>query len=182
MLQPNFTPFPELTTERLLLRGIIMEDAPAIFFLRSDENILQFLSKAPAATIQEAEDFIRSIHTNIQNNDGVMWAIALKENPAEVIGSICFWQLQKENYRAEIGYVLDPRHWRKGTMKEAIKKVLEYGFKTMCLHSIEARINPDNIASAAVLESTGFVKEAYFKEDFFYNGKFEDTVVYSRLQ
>ena len=111
-----------------------------------------------------------------------MWAITLKENPSKAIGSICFWRMLKEHYRAEIGYALDPAYWRKGIMKETILKTLDYGFSTLGLHSIEARINPHNIASASVLESTGFVREAYFKEDFFRRGAFEDTAVYSRLQ
>ena len=41
-------------------------------------------------------------------------------------------------------------------MKEAILKVIEYGFAVMQLHSIEARINLVNIASAAIFKSTGF--------------------------
>jgi len=52
----------------------------------------------------------------------------------------------------------------------------------MNLHSIEANINPGNQASAMLLESTGFVKEAYFKEDYFFNGSFHDTIIYSRLK
>jgi [ribosomal protein S5]-alanine N-acetyltransferase len=182
MLQPNFDPFPELSTERLLLRRITMEDAPEIFFLRSDQTILQFLSKEPAANLKEAEEFITRINNDIDNNDAIMWAITLKENPSKAIGSICFWRMLKEHYRSEIGYVLDPGYWRKGIMKETILKILGYGFSTMGLHSVEARINPDNIASASLLESTGFVKEAYFKEDFFRRDQFEDTEVYSRLQ
>ena len=182
MLQPNFDPFPELSTERLLLRRIVMEDAPEIFFLRSDQTILQFLSKEPAANIKEAEDFINRINKDIDNNDGIMWAITLKENPSKAIGSICFWQMLKEHHRAEIGYVLDPGFWRKGIMKETILKTLDYGLSTLGLHSVEARINPHNIASASLLESTGFVREAYFKEDYFHRGKYEDTAVYSRLQ
>ncbi len=182
MLQPGFTPFPELKTERLLLRRVTMEDAPEIFFLRSDAAVLQFLSKEPAATIKEAKDFITRINNDIDNNDGILWAIVLKEGSGKAIGSICYWRLSKEHYRAELGYVLDPNFWRRGIMKEAILKVLKYGFSGMGLHSIEARISPANIASAAVLEATGFIREAYFKEDFFYRGKFEDTAVYSRLQ
>jgi len=182
MLDPNFSPFPELTTSRLLLRQLRMEDAPEVFFLRSNQSILQFLNKEPVANMKEAEDFITRINNDIDTNNAIMWAIVLKENPAYVIGSICFWRILKEHYRAELGYVLNPAYWRKGIMKEAIFKTLEYGFSTMGLHSVEARINPDNIASVSVLESSGFVREAYFKEDFFYHGKFEDTAVYSRLQ
>ena len=159
-----------------------MADAPEIFFLRSDQSILQFLSKEPAATIKEAEDFITLINNNIDNNEAIMWAIVLKEDPSKAIGSMSFWRIQKEHYRAEIGYVLAPAYWRKGIMKETILKTLDYGFSVMGLHSVEARINPDNIASASLLESTGFVREGYFKEDFFCRGRFENTAVYSRLQ
>ena len=182
MLEPNFSPFPELTTIRLLLRRLRMEDAPEIFFLRSDQAILKFLSKEPAANRKEAEDFITRINHDIDANNAIMWALVLKENPAYVIGCISFWRMLKEHHRAELGYVLNPAYWRKGIMKETIFKILEYGFTVMGLHSVEARINPGNIASVSVLESTGFVREAYYKEDFFHHGKFEDTAVYSRLQ
>ena len=67
-------------------------------------------------------------------------------------------------------------------MKEAILAVLDFGFDTMHLHSIEANISPGNAASAGVLEATGFIKEAYFKEDFYYDGTFRDTVIYSKLK
>lgn len=181
MLQPNFTPFPELETGRLLLRKLTMQDAAEVFFLRSDPAVLQYLGREPAASIKEAEDFINSIEESVVENKSILWGIALKENPGTVIGTICLWNIIREHYRSEIGYVLHPDCWRKGIMKEAILKVLDYGFTTLGLHSVEARLSPANIASIAVLESTGFVKEAHFKEDFFIKGKFEDTAVYSRL-
>ena len=182
MLQLNFTPFPELKTSRLLLRKLRLADAPAIFFLRSDAVVLKYLSKKPAGTIEEAVAFINRVNSEIDSNDAIIWAIELQEYPDKAIGYICYWRLQKEHYRAEIGYGLHPQHWRKGIMKEAILKVLEYGFNDMQLHSVEGRINPDNMASAAILEATGFKREAYFKEDFYFNGKFEDTAVYSKRQ
>lgn len=182
MLSPNFSPFPQLTTERLILRRLTQEDAPEIFYFRSDPVILQYLGREPARNIEEVKPFIDTINANIDTNESILWGITLKESPAKLIGTICFWQLQKENYRSEIGYLLDPLHWKKGIMKEAINTVLEYGFSVMGLHSVEARLTPLNTASAAVLEATGFVREGYFKEDFFYKGKFEDTAVYSKLK
>ena len=67
-------------------------------------------------------------------------------------------------------------------MKETLLTVIDYGFEVMKLHSIDAQVTSGNYASAAVLKSTGFVQEAYFKEDYFFRGKFHDTAVYSRLQ
>lgn len=181
MLQLNFTPFPQIATERLLLRRLTLSDAPEIFFLRSDKSVLQFLGKEPSATISDAEKFINKINLDIDAGDIIMWGIVLKEQPDTVIGTINYWRLIKEHYRAEFGYALHPSYWGKGIMKEAILEVLQFGFNEMKLHSIEARIAIGNIASASVLEATGFVKEAYFKEDFFFRGKFEDTIVYSLL-
>jgi [ribosomal protein S5]-alanine N-acetyltransferase len=182
MLHLNFSPFPELQTSRLLLRMMNLKDAPEIFFLRSDPEVLKYLSRAPAKELSEAEAFIRHINNEIINNNHILWAIALKEDPLKLIGTITFWQIHKEHFRAELGYVLHPAHWKKGIMKEAVKAVIDFGFNIMKLHSIEARIHPANLGSAALLLSTGFTRDAYFREDFYFNGKFEDTEVYSLLQ
>ena len=47
---------------------------------------------------------------------------------------------------------------------------------------MEARIKAGNSPSAAVLEATGFVQEGYLKEEYYFNEKFYDSVIYSRLQ
>jgi [ribosomal protein S5]-alanine N-acetyltransferase len=77
--------------------------------------------------------------------------------------------------------MLHPNFWNKGIMKEALLAAIDFGFNQMKLHSIEAHINPDNVASGILLEKTGFVREAYFKEDFFFRGKFSDSAIYSLL-
>ena len=50
------------------------------------------------------------------------------------------------------------------------------------MHSIEAVIDPENIASERVLQKNGFVKEAHILENELYDGKFWDTVIYSLLK
>lgn len=182
MNELNFTPFPELKTERLLLRKLTGNDANEIFFLRSDENVLRFLGREPAESIAEAGEFISKINKNVDENENILWGIALLSEPAKVIGTICLWNFKMEHYRAETGYILHPDHWRKGIMKEAINCVVDYGFSILKLHSIEAFLSPANLASTAVLESTGFVKEGHLKESFCFRGKFEDTLIYSRLK
>jgi [ribosomal protein S5]-alanine N-acetyltransferase len=179
MLSPCFQPFPVLTTQRLLLRKITNEDTPEVFFMRSDPTMLQYVHREPVTSLQEAKDFITRITTDIDTNTAILWGIALQENPAVLIGNICYWRLVREHHRAEIGYMLHPGYWKKGIMKETLLKVLDYGFNVLQLHSVEARIDPANTASAALLEAAGFVREAYFKEDFLSRGIFMDTAVYS---
>ncbi len=182
MLQLNFNPFPGLATKRLLLRRITLEDAEEIFFLRSDEVVMRYIDKDREKTVEEAILHIKRINQNIDENEAILWGMELTNNPGKLIGSICLWKIQPEHFRAEIGYVLHPAHWGKGLMKEAIHAVTAYGFNKIGLHSIEAQINPANAASAGVLESTGFAREAYFRENFFYREKFLDTAVYSLLK
>lgn len=181
MLQPYFKPFPEIKTERLLLRRLKKDDVNEIFSLRSNEEVMKYIDKERAASLKDAEIFINLINGSADSNTGITWAIELKQNPGKMIGSIGFWRLIKEHFRAEIGYMLHPDFWRKGIMKEALVAVIDFGFNEIKLHSIEAQINPGNTASARILESFGFVKEAHFKENYFFEGTFSDTIVYSKL-
>lgn len=181
MLHPDFSVFPILTTNRLLLRRIVATDANTILFLRSDEEVMQFIDKEKIKNVGEAVSLIQQIDNLINSNDGITWAICLSDQPDELIGTIGLWRIIKEHYRAEIGYMLHTCYWNKGIMKEAMQVVIEYGFRSLQLHSIEAHINPNNIASAKLLEKTGFVKEAHFKEDYYFKSKFLDTVIYSML-
>lgn len=180
MLNLNFTPFPVLYTDRLILRHINKNDSAALLKLRSDKRIMQFIDRPCMTSEDEALEFIKKIEESLKNNHGITWAVSLKTN-AELIGTIGFWRIMHEHYRAEIGYMLSPDFHRQGVIQEAIKQALDYGFKTMNLHSVEANIKPGNIASAKLLEKNGFIKEAYLKENYYFNGKFLDSCVYSLL-
>ncbi len=180
MLQVNFFPFPTIVTERLVLREVTLNDANEILFLRSDPKVLSYLDKVPAKSIDEVVDWINLVKKNKEENDGILWGIALKDDE-KIIGTICYWRMEKTHYRAEIGYTLHPLQQGKGIMDEAMKAVLQYGFETMKLHSVEANVNPANNASIKLLERNGFIREAYFRENYYYNGHFLDSAIYSLL-
>lgn len=181
MLEPNFSPFPEITTERILLSSIEKDDAPELLLLRSSEKVMEYIDKEKLKTLEETETLIKRVNEDAANNDGITWKISVKENPGKLIGTIGFWRIIKTHYRAEVGYMLHPDFWKNGLMKEALQAVIDFGFNTIHLHSIEAHINPGNAASAGLLEKLNFVREAYFKEDYFFRGKFLDSAIYSLL-
>ena len=181
MLSLNFIPFPELTTDRLLLRQLTIADAPAVQHLRSNVDVMKYINRPLLHTIEAAQGWINMGLQSLQKEEGIGWCICLKNNPAEPIGNIALWRIEKEHYRAEIGYMLEPEYQGKGFMYEAIKEVVDYGFKEIKLHSIEGRIDPRNKASGAVLLKAGFVQEAHFKENYFLRDHFADTAVFSLL-
>jgi ribosomal-protein-alanine N-acetyltransferase len=181
MPEVNFSPFPQLSSNRLILDAVQITDAPEILSLRSDEKVMQYIGRERAKTLEEAEAFATRITEDVKNNEGITWRINLKEMPGKLIGTIGFWRILKPHYRAEIGYMISPDFWGKGLMNEAMQAVIDFGFTTMQLHSIEAHVDALNMASAGILAKHGFIKEGHFKEDFFFAGKFRDTMIYSLL-
>lgn len=181
MLDINFSPFPNLETERLQLRRVTANDAQEIFAMRSDPEMMKYIPRPLVTNPEEALAHIRMINEKIDNNEGINWSICLK-NSSKLIGIIGHYRIKPESYRAEIGYMLLPDFQGKGYISEAIATAVAYGFDVMKLHSIEAIIDPENIASAKVLEKNGFKKEAHLRENEYYNGKFLDTVIYSLLE
>ena len=180
MLTINFSPFPNLETERLLLRRVDSNDIKEIFALRSNPETMKYIPRPLVKTNEDALEHIAMIDSKIDSNEGINWAITLKDNP-KLIGVIGHYRIKPENYRAELGYMLLPEYHGKGIVSEAVKEAVKYGFQVMKLNSLEAIIDPDNYASAKVLEKNGFVKEAHLKEYEFYEGRFLDTVIYSIL-
>lgn len=182
MLELNFNPFPVLETERLLLSCVEMVPAhiDAVFKFRSDCEAMRFIGKPLATTRTDAEEMIQRMNSNLETNSGIGWGIWIK-NTNTLIGTAGYHRIVKENYRAEIGYMLLPEYWNQGIMSEAIKEILGYGFNTLKFHSIEAIIDPRNERSSALLKKFNFVKEAHFRENYFFNGSFLDSEIYSLL-
>ncbi len=181
MLSFQFTPFPELETERLLLRRMNPGDIEAIFRMRSDENVMKYIPRPIVTNREEAEQHLNLIDERIESNEGINWAITLKGKP-EMLGIAGHYRLKAESFRSEIGYMLLPEYNGQGIITEVVAALVDYGFDNMGLHSIEAIIDPDNTASARVLEKNGFVKEAHLIENEYFEGKFLDTVIYSLLK
>lgn len=176
----NFQPFPVLETDRLLLRQVKESDVEEIFFLRTDPRVLQYLDRPPAKLKVEAAAYIKMINEQVANSEAILWGITIKPDD-RLIGYLCLWHFERENFRAETGYVLHPGHHRKGIMKESLNLILEYGFNSMKLHSVTANVSPDNTASIQLLKSVGFEQEAYFKESFYFNERFLDTIIFTRF-
>ena len=158
----NFTPFPNLTTERLNLRQITINDLNEFFILKSDERLLKNYD-AKAKTYEEARRKLQELNDDIKKNESITWGITLK-NENKLVGSICFWNISEEQYKAEIGYELMFDWQGKGIMQEAIKAVIEYGFYSMKLKLIEAIPNLTNLKSIKLLERNHFTRGTNFTE------------------
>lgn len=181
MLTLNFTKFPTLETERLILREHALSDGETLFAMRTNETVMKYIDRDRPNDLMEIKTFITKFNEGFENGDNLAWVIALKEKPNHMIGSIGYWRTDYANHRAEIGYMLHPDYWRKGIISEALIKTIAFGFEEMNLHTIKANINVENDASRQLLIKHGFVKEAHFKQDYYFRGQFLDSEIYGML-
>jgi [ribosomal protein S5]-alanine N-acetyltransferase len=174
----RFTPFPQLSTERLMLRELKAQDAPEIFLLRSDPVVNKHLERPKAKHIDEAKAFIEKINQAVEKDESIFWAICPKDRQS-LAGTICLWNFANEKKRAEIGYELLPAFHNKGIMQEAFLAVLNYGFKILQLEVIEAWTVAANVESIKILERNHFKRdfELEARIDRYVEG--EDRVIYS---
>lgn len=177
----SFDPFPELHSERLVLKRISKEYAQDFLALRSHPEVMRYIERPRPSSIEEVEAWIDLMDAAIAKSESVAWMMIQKDDN-KLLGTIGYWRMKKEHFRAEIGYMMFPQYWGQGLMSEAMNLALDYAFNQMGMHSIEADINPDNEASAKILERNGFVKEGHFHESFYWNGKFLDAAIYSLLK
>lgn len=180
MLALDLSTFPLIETERLLLREPVRDDVPALFALRSDERVMRHVPRPMARTMDDVAALIDLMASDREASMGVTWAIARKPDRT-MIGTIGFYRLDLENHRAEVGYLLAPDHQGCGIMAEALSAVVRVGFDRFHFHGIEAITDPRNTASNRVLERAGFERDALLRQNFLWNGEFQDSAVYSIL-
>ena len=176
-----FESFPRLESTRLIFKEFEERDNQAMFDLRSNPKVMRYMDSYPYKTIQDAALSIQQNRVAFREKTSLNWAIFEKETK-QFIGYFGFWRLFRQNCRAEIGYALHPNFWGKGYMDETLKIMLSFAFEQFGLHSISANVNPKNKSSIRLLEKNHFIQEAHFKEDYFFDGKYIDSLIFSLLE
>ncbi len=174
--------FPVLETERLLLREIVLADAPALFEIHGNAQLMQWFGSDPLSDVQAAQDLIERFATwRALPNPGVRWALQVKGEPA-LIGTCGLFGWNRNWRKCTVGYELHPQNQGKGYMHEALRAALSWGFVSMALNRVEATVDPDNAASIRSLERLGFVREGHFLQHGFWAGRYHDSFQYSMLR
>jgi ribosomal-protein-alanine N-acetyltransferase len=156
-----FPAFPELATERLILRELTAADAG--WYLRhfSRPEIVSGQGYPPPADLAAAEAELRRFVLDLfAARAGFRWGIATRDHPA-LIGSAGLYRWVDAPLRqAELGYDLDPAAWGRGYMREALGAILEFAFGPMRLERVEAFVLATNERSQRVLDRLGFQRVA----------------------
>lgn len=170
----------ELNTPDLRLRPSTMADAEGMFAMLSDTESMKYWCDQPVAGIDGAIKTLREDVDSDAQGNSMCWAVTLKGQD-QMIGKCILFQFNQDNHRAEIGYIMNRNYWRRGYMHQSLEAVIDFAFRTLNLHRIEADVDPENIGSLRLLENLGFKREGLFRERWFTYGEWQDSVMLALL-
>ncbi|MBK0402442.1 GNAT family N-acetyltransferase [Adhaeribacter sp. BT258] len=147
-----------LETERLWLREITPEDAPAMYALNLDPEVIKYTGDPPFESVEATEIFIRNYPDYHKNGYG-RWLVVRKTD-AEILGW-CGLKFLPETQETDVGYRFFKKFWGMGYATEAAEACLRYGFEKLGLQTIVARAMHENPASVQVMKKIGMT---YWKE------------------
>ena len=174
-------PYPELYTDRLILREFTKEMAPDVQRLVGEWEVIRtLLGVSYPYKDGMAEEWIATHRPAYEAGERVTWAVVQREEEA-LVGSITLHHLQPIHDSAELGYWLGRPYWGRGYATEAGREVVRYGFEDLGLHRIGASHLGSNLASGKVMRKIGMTHEGTRPEQYKIWGTYEDRVDYGLL-
>jgi RimJ/RimL family protein N-acetyltransferase len=148
----------------------------------NDREIYDRTLRVPYPYTEEAASRWLSIVAQNTEREGrpIQWVI--RDMEERLIGGCGFDSLRiGKSHSAEIGYWLARPYWGKGIMTAVVRKACDFAFAEFGLIKIIAHVFDFNVASARVLEKSGFELEGYLKKHFNKHGRYIDAKLYGLL-
>jgi len=172
----------KIISDRLLVRPIHMNDAPAVFLYRSDSTVNKYQGWIPES-VSDVNDFICNRVASEINMPGTWFQFVITiQDSGELIGDIGVHFSADNDFQVELGITLGEEHQGNGYATEALNEIITYLFNQLGKRRITASIDPRNSPSVALFERLGLRKEAHFRESLFMNGEWVDDLVYAMLR
>lgn len=171
-----------IETERLILRPFTMEDERAMYEnWASDPEVTKFLTWPAHGSIEVTRMVLSDWVSHYGEMDNYQWAIELKEL-GQPIGSISAVSKNEQAELVHIGYCIGKNWWRKGFTSEAMQAVMDFFFDEVGVSRVEARHDPRNANSGAVMRKCGMTYEGTLRQSDWNNQGICDASWYSLLK
>jgi RimJ/RimL family protein N-acetyltransferase len=172
---------PNLETASLRLRELALADAEGMHAIYSDPETMKFWSIEPVSSLEDTRRLVEKDLDAAANGNAMFWGITLAGED-RAIGKCVLFNFSNANRRAEVGYVLNRRYWKRGLMLEAMGAVIDHAFNELGLHRLEADTDPANAGSLGLLERLGFEREGLFRQRWRVYGQWQDSVMLGLLK
>ncbi len=172
-----------LETPRLFLRTFEDRDTAIFASYRSDPEIARYQGWEAPYSLEQAARFVAEMKSLQPGIPGRWYQIAIENKSSrEFIGDCAFQILLEDQRQAEIGFTLARAYQGQGYATEAATHLLEYLFTNLTIHRVRANCDPENKASARLLERLGMRHEGHFIESLWLKGRWYDEDWYAILR
>jgi RimJ/RimL family protein N-acetyltransferase len=152
-------PYPKrIETERLLLRWSTAADAEEIFArYANDPVVTKYLSWSPHKSIRDTRAFLETRRAD----QGIFnWLVFLRDD-FQLLGSI---GCQAAKHVVQFGYCYAADAWGRGYATEAAQRMVQVWLENPTVWRVQAFCDPENVASAHVLEKAGLTYEGTLRK------------------
>ena len=171
-----------IETQRLLLRRFTPEDAEAMYRnWASDSEVTRYLTWPTHESVDVSRWVVNDWVSHYGQDHYYQWAVVPKDL-GQPIGSVAAVAVNDNAQWVEIGYCIGKLWWHRGYMSEALKALITFFFEKVGAGRIQARHDPRNPNSGAVMAKCGMRYEGTLRKAGRNNQGICDEVVYSILR
>ena len=164
--------FKKLVGDRLYLSPRSTEDAEIFTEWLNDFETTDYLGRSGMLVTLEGEK--KYLEENANPEAGFV-IVTLEDD--KMIGTVSLESINNIHRTATLGVFIGDKDYRnKGYGTEAIKLILEYGFKYMNLNNIKLDVFEFNNRALKCYEKCGFKECGRRRKSKFINGKYYDTI------
>ena len=175
----------EYETQRLLLKIIGPDYARDVlqFYLNDKELFEKYESdRTPNFYSESHQQTILQVEYGLAlKMQQIRFYVFLKEDPNQIIGTVCLYNVSTIYSHAELGYKFSSKFHHNGYASEAVEKLLDIAFMELRLHRITAHVQEENQPSIRLLKGMGFETEGICRDYLYLHGAWRDHIQYSLL-
>jgi RimJ/RimL family protein N-acetyltransferase len=140
-----------------------------------DPEVMRFWSSPPLKGLGDAMELVDEIHELFKARRVYQWGVS-RDGGGKVFGTCTLFHMDLAHRRAEVGFALARNAWGQGFATEGLGLLIEFSFKALTLHRLEADADPENVRSLRLLERHGFKREGYLRERWHHLGRVHDAI------
>jgi len=169
-----------LEGERVVLRPIQSWDRERLYELVETIEVQALASNNPPLPISLEEVEARDRRwVEERHPDSAWFAIDVDES---LVGMCGLHSIDHYHRRAEVGIRIGRSHWQMGFGQDAIRTLVDYGFRHLSLAKISLRVLADDERAVGAYVKAGFVEEGRLRSHTWYDGARHDELVMSVLR
>jgi len=166
------------TQKKISLRKITKEDLKILVKWRNAEDVWKNNTQFVLLNMKDQIKWYSEI--NQRESNRIMFIINYNHKPIGVCGLIHINKVEKS---ADIAIIIgETKLQNRGIGKECLKQLLEYGFKKLNVHRIEAEVLESNVKSQKFFDRMNFKHEGTLRENMWRNRKWIHTEIFSILR